>query len=263
MLIPCSLEIIMRACLRVIFDMKYRVKKKLASFLIGDFYRGLKDSMPICLAFLFMCISFGGFAKAANMSLSETMAMAMLIYSIPLQVILVKAISGGVSIATVALLSLIINGRFFLMSLSIIPYLNRGAKKLIPSLFLLSASSFTVSHVKFTSDQPKNPFRYYLGVASAAYVTTFFSSLIGFYIVFSSDSIILKNVFSIALGIHFTALTAMRWPKIKHVVSTFLGFALLPLFANITSLDVSFILTPVVIGATMLFVPSRNKEVES
>ena len=186
----------------------------------SDFYSGIKDSIPICLAFLFICISFGGSAKADNITLSQTLVMSMLIYSMPLQVILIKTLSSGISIATVALLSFIINARFSLMVLSLTPYFKQSVKKLIPSLLMLSASSFTVSHVKFTRELPNNPLKYYLGIASAGYIIAIFATIIGFYIAFVNDSIILDNVFSIALAIHFTALTAMRWPKLKHVVAT-------------------------------------------
>ncbi len=238
--------------------MSSTLNRKMNGIFCRDFRLGIKDSMPICLAFLFMCISFGGFAKTAEIPLSQTLVMAMLVYSIPLQVILVKMLSSGMSIATVALLSLIINGRFFLMSLSLIPHFNKKINKIVPALLMLSASSFTVSHVKLSIEKLNSPFKYYLGVASTAYVTTFLSTIIGFYIVFINNNVVMGNIFSIALGIHFTALTAMRWPKIKYVVSTFLGFLLLPALTYLISLDASFIITPIVTGLIMILIPEYN-----
>lgn len=218
-----------------------------------DFKDGLKDSGPICIAFIFMSMSFGGFSKVTGFSLAQTMAVSMSVYSIPLQVIILQVFKDGLSLTSVALLSLIVNSRFFLMSLSLIPYFkDKAIKKLFPSLFILSASSFTVAHVKFTSNILKNPFRYYLGLALAAYFTNFVATLAGFYIMSSNSNSIMTQIFSIALGIHFTALTAMRWPKFKLILATLLGFLMMPLFSSFMQTNLSIIIIPVFVACFMI-----------
>lgn len=218
-----------------------------------DFRDGVKDSGPICIAFIFMCMSFGGFSKVAGFSLAQTMAVSMSVYSIPLQVIILQLFKDGLSFTSVALLSFIVNSRFFLMSLSLAPYFkDKAIKKLLPALFILSASSFTVAHVKFTSHVLKNPFRYYLGIALAAYFTNFVATILGFYIMSSNSNSVMTHVFSIALGIHFTALTAMRWPKIKLVVSTLLGFVMMPVFSSFMRADLSIVITPIFVACFMI-----------
>ena len=236
----------------------HRMKKQ-GAIDCKDFRLGVKDSAPIYVAFLFMSMSFGGLSKVTGISLIKTLTIAMFVYSIPLQTILIKIISSGISLKTAALLSVIINGRFFLMSLSLIPYFRTNAMKIIPSLLMLSASSFTVSHVKFTTSKAiKSPFNYYLGVSSAAYLVAFFSTIIGFMIVPMNNNIILENVFSIALAIHFTALTAMRKSQKKHIVSTILGFILFPCFIKITSFNTSLIIVPLLSGCFMLFLSNKK-----
>jgi predicted branched-subunit amino acid permease len=145
------------------------------------------------------------------------------------------------------------------MSFSLVPFFKTHLKNIFPSLLMLSGSSFTVSHIKFTSGESKTPFKYYLGVASAAYVTTFFSTLIGFCIAFVNNCIILQHVFSIALGIHFTALTAMRWPKFRYIASTMLGIAVTPLLKMIIPLNISLIITPIMVGL-MVTLFSKQKD---
>lgn len=218
-----------------------------------DFKSGIKDSGPICMAFIFMCMSFGGYSKVTGFSLAQTMAISMFVYSIPLQVIILQLFKGGISFTSVALLSLIVNSRFFLMSLSLVPYFkDRAIKKLLPALLILSASSFTVAHVKFTSSVLKKPFRYYLGVALAAYFTNFIATLIGFYIMSSNSNSIMTHIFSIALGIHFTALTAMRWPKFKLVLSTLLGFLMMPIFSLFVPINFSIVIIPFFVAGFMV-----------
>lgn len=231
-----------------------------------DFTIGVKDSLPICVAFTFMCISFGGLSKVAGLSLLQTMGMAMLIYSIPLQMLLTQLFNGGLTLLTVAILTLIVNSRFFLMALSLVAYFReQPLKKIIPSFFMLSASSFTVAHVKITNakfgnEQLTNYFKYYLGVASSTYVTTFFTTLIGFYIVAINNNLSLKHIFSIALGIHFTALTAMRWPNFKLILATLMGFAMTPVAAIFFSINMSIAVVPIFTGFIMLLFNGRLKK---
>lgn len=220
----------------------------------NDFIKGVKDSGPICIAFIFMCMSFGGFSKATGFSLMQTMAISMFVYSIPLQVLILQLFHNGLNITSVAILSLIVNSRFFLMSLSLLPYFkNISIKKLIPSLSILSASSFTVAHVKFSSSSTIiNPLRYYLGIALAAYLTNFITTLLGFYIMSSTSNFTMTHIFSIALGIHFTALTAMRWPKFKLILATLLGFLMMPIFNLFMQTDLSIIIIPISVACVMV-----------
>jgi predicted branched-subunit amino acid permease len=218
----------------------------------SDLISGIRDSSPICIAFLFMCISFGGLARTSELSVWQTMGMAMLVYSIPLQVILIQTLHSGLSIISIMLLTIIINSRFFLMSISLMPFFKgKSFKKIIPSFIMLSASSFTVSHVKFTTQKIADPFRYYIGVAISGYITTFISTIIGFYILSINNNEILKHIFGIALGIHFTALTAMRWPKYRAILATLIGFSMMPILLKYFTMNLSIIITPIITGVIM------------
>ncbi len=200
-----------------------------------------------------MCISFGGLSKTAGLSFLQTMSMAMLIYSIPLQVLLISLIKANITLATIVMLTFVINARFFLMSLSIVHHFKQERLiKTLPALLILSASSFTVSHVKFNDKRIDSPFKYYLGVAFAAYITTFIATPIGFYIAFINNDVVLNHIFTIALGIHFTALTAMRWPNIRLIVATVFGFLMMPLFKDIFSINVTILLVPFFTAFIML-----------
>ncbi|MES2204037.1 MAG: AzlC family ABC transporter permease [Pseudomonadota bacterium] len=219
----------------------------------NNFMLGVRDSYPVCIAFLFMCISFGGLAKTVGLSLMQTMSMAMMIYSIPLQIFLISLAKSNLVLSTIVMLTFVINARFFLMSLSLVHrFKGVSLTKTIPALLILSASSFTVAHVKFLNEDIERPFNYYVGVALSAYVMTFFSTLAGFYIAFINDSVILYHVFSIALAIHFTALTAIRFPNIRLIVATIFGFAMLPLLSPIVTLNINILISPFVVATIML-----------
>lgn len=225
-------------------------------YLDKDFLSGIKDSSPICIAFMFMCVSFGGLAKISGFSLIQTMSMAMLIYSIPLQVFLLSLTKGNLTLTTIVTLTFVMNARFFLMSLSLMHYFKQmSLKKTIPAMLMLSASSFTVSHVKFSSvENIGNPFNYYFGVALSAYVVTFISTLAGFYLAFINDNVLLNHVFSMSLAIHFTALTAIRFPNIRFIFSTILGFIMLMLLSTVMSINISVLLAPFLAGSIIFMV---------
>lgn len=218
-----------------------------------DFKNGIKDSGPICIAFIFICMSFGGLSRSSGLSFMQTIIMELCVYSIPLQVIMLKMNLGKLGIIAVAALSLMINARFSLMTLSILPYFKgKEIKKIIPSLCMLSASSFTVAHVKFTTKQLQDPWNYFLGVASASYITAFLTTTIGFYLMDATQLSILTHVFSLAIGIHFTALTALRWPQLKLMLSTLLGFLLMPMINLFASTNLSIIIVPLLAGFVVL-----------
>jgi predicted branched-subunit amino acid permease len=218
-----------------------------------DFRDGVKDGIPICIAFIFMGMSYAGLAKINGFSLLQTLAMGIMVYAIPLQIIILQLFKTGLNLITVVFITFIVNFRFSLMSLSLLPYFkNHTLNKLIPAFSILAASSFTVAHVKFSSQTVKNPFYYYLGAGLAVYITNFFAMLLGFYLVIVSANVELKQIFTIALAIHFTALTAMRWPKIKLIIATALGFILMPLFSFIVKDELSIILVPICVSLIVL-----------
>lgn len=231
---------------------------KPAWFRDHDFIQGFKDSGPICFAFVFLGIALGGLSKTSGVSLLETISMSLFVYAMPLQILFISLMKGNLTLLTVASLTFVINARFFLMSLSLIHHFKgTNPSKIILAFFMLSASSFTVTHVKFSHTHLKNPFIYYTGVALPAYITAFIFTLVGFYIGFVSNNPILNNVFSIALAIHFTALTAMRWPNLTLVLATMLGFLAIPLLTAIVPLNVAILFGPF-LAAFIVFFSKRE-----
>lgn len=214
-----------------------------------DFRDGVNDGIPICIAFICIAMSYGGLAKISGFTLLQTLVMSIVVYAIPLQIIILQLFNNGLNLFTVAVISFIVNFRFFLMSLTLLQYFkNQSWQKLLPSLSVLAVSSFTVSHVKFTAQQVRYHLRYYLGVGLTVYITNFFATALGFYLAVVSYNPLIKQVFAMALGIHFTALSAMRWPKIKLIIATILGCVLMPIFSTVFKPEISIILVPICVA---------------
>ena len=212
---------------------------------------GIFDSGPICIAFLFLGLSFGAISNSYHISLFQTLIMSLFIYAMPLQVVLVDMIKHGSTILAVLITAIVINFRFSLMSATLLPYFKKVKSWLILITFpLLSASGFTVSHVKF--DSPSKPadldhFYYYIGVAGTGFLVSLVFTLLGFFISGIEDSIFITTLLTMILPIHFTALTAMRWPKFRFIFATLLGFLLMPV-GRLVSSEYALIVAPILVG---------------
>lgn len=226
-----------------------------------SFNLGLVHSGPICLAFLFLGLSFGAISNIADVSLWQTIVMSVFVYSMPLQVLLVSMIENGGTILIVLTTTFLINFRFSMMTATLLPYFkNIKTWLVLLTLPLLSASAFTVSHVKFEHPSKREEldhFYYYLGVASAGFIVSLVFTILGFYINGIAYSSFMTNLLTMILPVHFTALTAMRWPELKAIFSTILGFVLMPL-GHLLSDKYALILTPIVVGLIFTFLHKKE-----
>jgi len=227
-----------------------------------SFVLGLLDSGPICVAFLFLGLSFGAISNTAHVSLIKTIVISLFVYAMPLQVILVDMIEHGGTILAVLITTIVVNFRFSLMTAALLPYFKKAKTGFVLiATSMLSASSFTVTHVKLDSPlQIKNldNFFYYLGVSGAGFFVSIIFTLLGFFISGIERSLFIINLLTMILPIHFTALTAMRWPKIKFIYATFLGFILMP-FGKLLSNEYALILTPILVGFIFMML-HKNEE---
>jgi predicted branched-subunit amino acid permease len=226
-----------------------------------SFIAGVIDSGPICVAFLFLGLSFGAISHSYAISFWQTLVMAAFIYAMPLQVVLVDMLKHGSTLLAVAVTAIVVNFRFSLMTASLLSHFKKTrAWKILLSLPLLSASSFTVTHVTL-GNSPKSTtldsFWYYLGVAGTGFFVSLVFTVLGFCVSGIERSFFLLNVLTMILPIHFTALTAMRWPKFRFIFATLLGFLLMPLGKWISS-DYALIWAPMAVG--LLFTIFHKKE---
>lgn len=222
---------------------------------------GIIDSGPICVAYIFLGLSFGALSHLYGVSLIQTLSMCIFIYAIPLQIILIEMIKhGGANISEIILTSIIINFRFSLLSSTLISYFKKIKVWLVAiTLPMLAASSFTVSHVKFESDKTLTPierFCYYLGVSGTGFIISLAATVLGYNISGIQQSKIFESTLTMILPIHFMALTAMRWPNIRPILATFLGFLLMPIGITYVG-NYALIAIPILVG--ILFTSFTHK----
>lgn len=119
---------------------------------------------------------------------------------------------------------------------------------------MLSASTFAVTYFRLEKNKEEHGFEYYLGVSVPSYVCAIIATYLGFMLASQTEiSDTLMRHFAMILPIHFVILTAQKWPKLKPIVITVLGFALTPVFLNILGV-IGFVVAPLAIAGAVMCV---------
>ncbi len=84
-----------------------------------DFSRGIRDGLPICFGYLSVSFAFGIFAVASGLGTLEALLLSMANVTSAGQFAAVPIIAAGGSLLELALIQLVINARYALMSLSL------------------------------------------------------------------------------------------------------------------------------------------------
>ncbi len=84
-----------------------------------EFIRGIKDGLPICFGYLSVSFAFGIFAVGSGLAALEALLLSMTNVTSAGQFAAVPIMAAGGSLFELALVQLVINGRYALMSLSL------------------------------------------------------------------------------------------------------------------------------------------------
>lgn len=217
-----------------------------------SFLMGMKDSIPISIAFFFIFSSIGTLCNLKTYTLAQSLWMTAIIFASPLQAVLLQNMNETYLLSTAILTTLLVNFRFFLMATTFVPYFKSvKLAKVLPALLMFSASTFTVSYIKYKTDKETAYFSYYVGVGVISYLVSILAVSIGYLAVNLFDSLFFTLIMTIVLPIHFSALVAMYWPTLKPIVATVLGFFLMPLALQWLP-NVSLLVVPLFVGLLII-----------
>lgn len=85
----------------------------------NNFFKGIKDGMPICLGYLSVAFAFGIFASESGLSIFEALLISMTNVTSAGQLAGVPIIAAGGTLTELAVSQLVINLRYALMSISL------------------------------------------------------------------------------------------------------------------------------------------------
>ena len=136
------------------------------------FPKGLRASVPIVLGYLPAAVAFGVAARGAGLSVAETVAMSLIVFSGASQFALVGLLAVGASWMVMAAISLVLGVRHVLYGPSLAPNLRRtGAGRMAVSAFGLTDEVFAVASARLPRRSPGTNFGRLLGLGTGAYTS--------------------------------------------------------------------------------------------
>ncbi|ALI00963.1 branched-chain amino acid ABC transporter permease [Pseudomonas sp. FW306-02-F02-AA] len=211
---------------------------------------GLRDSITFGVAFIFLYVSIGILGATQSLSLSQTLATTLLIFSTPLQFLLMQSYQDGWILIPVIL---VLNARFALLSSTLAPHIrSTSTAKILASLILITPSTFTACITRFKRCTDHS-FIYLIGIGLPIFSVSIACTYIGFATGANITSPAIHALMTILLPLQFTALAAKQWPHYYDVSSYWLGFMGAPLliypFGNY-----NLLITPFVIGGLVVLI---------
>lgn len=214
-----------------------------------DFVKGCIDSLPVCLAFMFMFFSIGVLLATAGFSLLQSVIMTLTVHAAPLQVFIGQS-DGNIGVWALIMITVLVNFRFMIMSSVLCEqFKSVSLTKMMWSVQLLSVSTFTLANAK--KGDTSDSYRYFLGCGLSSLLVAALATLLG-YVIRADLGAMTYAVIAMILPIHFTALVGMSWPKWRPVIATAIGFVATPIVGAWLGMYHVFIV-PLLLGAVFLF----------
>jgi predicted branched-subunit amino acid permease len=219
-----------------------------ASHAQQSFRSGCIDSLPVCLTFLFLFFSIGAASQSAGFSALQSVVMTVAVHASPLQVLITQN-AENLTFLSLLLATLVINFRFLIMSSLLTQEFGATPlRKQLLSVQLLSISTFTLANSK--KDHIPDLYHYYLGCGITSLAAATLATLAGF-MVGAEQHFADEQLINMILPIHFTALAAMAWPKLRPLLVTGLGFVVTP-FAERWLGEYQILITPLLLAGLWL-----------
>jgi len=202
--------------------------------------KAFKASIPVLTGYFFLGIGFGILLNASGYGIVWSLAMAVFIYAGSLQYVCIGLLSGGASLITVALTSLMVNARHLFYGISMIDRY-RNAGKFKPYL-IFGLTDETYSLVVNPPELPEKELNLYfflVSVFNQCYWVTgcLLGSLIGSLIKFDTTGI------DFVLTALFITIVTDQWLKSKNHYSALAGI-------------ISSVVCLVIFGAENFLIPS-------
>ncbi len=214
----------------------------------------LRDFAPIGILNGLIFLSFGILSLAEGLSLAQALVASFLIYSSPLQILLVQNLQDGVALVPVILA---LNARFALMTASLMPYIAPSRRMgsaawmhlMVPSILSVCLSTFRRGH--------DEPVRYFRSMGVWLFAVAVIATAVGYLATPHVPEDAVKPLITFALAILFVALNARLWPKRADVSSFWIGLGAMPVFLWLLD-GLAILLGPFLIGALVVLHEQRE-----
>lgn len=218
--------------------------------------RGLRAALPIVLSFIPFAMVLGAQAVQKGMSAGQITLMAGVNFAGGSEFVAVNLWTSPPHLFLIALMTLLVNSRHFLMGAALTPYLQGlPARKVLPALFLMCDESWALmfAEIKRSADKKFN-FYFYMGSALALY---------GIWVLFTAVGALIGPVlgditqygFDMAFVAVFLVLLKGMWkgckaaiPWLVSLLTAIAGYCFIPgawyvLIGSVAGLGTTFLMT--------------------
>jgi 4-azaleucine resistance transporter AzlC len=144
------------------------------------FPEGLGASVPIVVGYLPAAVAFGVAARGAGLSVTETVAMSLIVFSGASQFALAGLLTAGASWVVMAAISLVLGVRHMLYGPSLAPNLRRiDTSRAAAAAFGLTDEVFAVASAMLPRRPPGTNFGRLVGLGTSAYTSWALGTWIG------------------------------------------------------------------------------------
>lgn len=182
------------------------------------FHRALLASLPVMSGYIVLGITFGILLKNAGYGLIWAFAISLFVYAGSMQYVLITLLTGGASLLSVALTTLMVNARHLFYGLSMIErYENIGKSK--PYL-IFALTDETYSLVCSEHDDTDKKYYFYVSFLNHFYwiLGTALGSFLGGVLTFNTSGM------EFAMTALFVVVVVEQWLSTKKHIPTLIGF---------------------------------------
>lgn len=217
----------------------------------------LLDTLPVMTGYLFLGFGFGIIMQQNGFGLPWALAMSLFIYAGSMQYVGVGLLTGGVSLVTAALATLVVNARHLFYGISMIePYKGTGKKKPYLIFALTDETYSLVSRDRLPEGVERVPYFFLVSLLDQCYWVT--GSCLGAL----AGSLIPMNFEGIdfALTALFVTIFVEQWLSTKNHLPALVGVASAVACLLIFGADTFLIPTMVLIAAILILTRRTGKE---
>lgn len=208
------------------------------------------DTIPVLTGYIVLGIGFGIILKTKGYGLIWAFAMSLFIYAGSMQFVTVNLLTGGASLLTAALTTLMVNVRHLFYGISMIDQYKGAGKKKPYMIFALTDETYSlVCHNEYTDRKEKHWYCFLVSLFDQCYWVTgsLIGSVLGAIIPFNTEGI------DFALTALFVTVFTDQWLSVKDHAPALTGVLASVLCLMIFGPDV-FLIPAMVVITVILFV---------
>ena len=218
------------------------------------FKAALPHTLPICVAFLFLGMSYGFFMKSEGFSFIYPILMSLLIFAGSMEFITVALLLGTFNPLYALLMALMVNARHLFYGISMLDkYKNSGLKKFY-LIFGMCDESFTINcTTKIPADVDKGYFMFFVTLLNHIYwvAGATLGALLGYVVSFDTTGI------EFVMTALFVVIFLNQWDSVKNHTPALTG--LICTFICLVLFGGDHFIVPAMLGIILIFSILRRK----